>query len=68
MKARVFFDAFSEVLVNVVIARRFPETLDSMRTLSVTVITVRHGDKHAEATGRMFDRLWADMQNPGAPK
>ena len=65
MKARVFLDAFAECVVNVAIARRFPDTVTSMRNLSVSVIAVLYGDSHAEATGAMFDRLWHDLHNPG---
>lgn len=64
MKARVFFDAFAECLVNVALARKYPFLRDNMRSLAVGVISARHGDKHADATGHIFDRLWLEAQNP----
>lgn len=68
MKARVFFDAFAECLVAVSVARRYPGLMGSSRTVAVTTISGRHGVEAGESTGRMFDRLWHDMQIPGASK
>lgn len=64
MKAPVFFDAFSECLVSVAMARKYPEILSAMRHQAVLAVTTAHGPTHAEATGCMFDKLWADMQKP----
>lgn len=64
MKARVFFDAFAECVVNVAVGLKHPHLLPTARNLSVSAIAVRHGADAGEATGRMFDRLWHDMQKP----
>jgi hypothetical protein len=64
MKARVFFDAFSECLAGMAMARRYAGMHDKWRAEAVRAISARHGDKHAEAAGRMFDRLFSEMQNP----
>jgi hypothetical protein len=68
LKARVFLDAFAECVAGVGMARRLPILLPHYRTVAVVHVTDKHGATHAEATGRMFDRLWADMRNPGAHK
>lgn len=64
MNARVFFDAFAECLVNVGAARTRPGLRDNFRALSVSMIVGRHGEAHAAATGRMFDRLWRETKTP----
>jgi hypothetical protein len=64
MKARVFFDAFAECLVGVGMAKRLPVLFQHYRAVAVLHVTDKHSAAHAEATGRMFDRLWDDIQNP----
>jgi hypothetical protein len=65
VKARVFLDAFAECFASVAMARKLPEARDGMRALAVRAISARHGEAHADNTGRMFDRMWAEAQNPG---
>lgn len=64
MKARVFFDAFAECVVNVALARQYPALRHGLREVSASRIAAKWGAPNAEATGHMFDRLWHDMQNP----
>jgi hypothetical protein len=66
MTASVFFDAFAECVANVACARKYPPMVETARMVSISMVVARHGQQHAEATGRMFDRLWQDMQNPKA--
>lgn len=69
MKARVFIDAFAECLVYVALARRHPLKVAAMRQTAINAVV--HVHRHAdagEATGRMFDRLLLEMQNPGASR
>jgi hypothetical protein len=64
LKARVFFDAFAECLVNVALARKSPQHLDYLRLTSIGTMIVLHGRSVAEDTGRLFDRMWSDSQKP----
>lgn len=60
MKARAFFDAWAEVTVSVMCARRTPSMGERMREMSVAAISERHGARAGEDAGRMFDTLRVD--------
>lgn len=66
MKARVFFDAFAECLVNVALAMKSPQHLEVLRLKSIGTMIGAHGLGAAEDTGRMFDRMWSEAQTPPA--
>lgn len=69
MKARVFSDAFADCLVYVALARKHPRKVAAMRQTAINAVV--HVHRHADAgesTGRMFDRLWHDMQDPEASR
>jgi hypothetical protein len=62
VRARAFFDAWTETTCGVSLARRFPETVAIYRSDVVSRISERHGPKAGEAAGRMFDTLRADIR------
>lgn len=64
MKASVFLDAFAECLAGVGMARRTPSMRYIFREMTIHNVVARNGVPHADPTGRMFDKLWSDLQTP----